>query len=311
MPNIEFKPITLDDKAVINALLAQIRPTIVEHSFNTLFPWQQPHAYHWAQFEDWLLIRTTYQGRTSFLPPLGPTAGYQRPLAAIAEYADKIGLPQVFTEVTLPWRDLIMQLLPGQFQIFSDRNAANYIYRIEDLTNLSGKKYHAQKNMLNHFKRNYPEYQFKPLTPSLLPACRQALEFWCGSRQNNNTSFPTLLQESRAINQMFAHWQDLDVYGACILLQGRVQAFAIAEILNDDTVAVLIEKANNEIKGLYSAINQMFLAEYWQDFTYVNRAEDLGLANLRRTKMAYLPTRLEMKYILWPSGWRKQRRFPA
>ena len=102
---------------------------------------------------------------------------------------------------------------------------------------------------------------------------------------------------------MFAHWADLDIYGACILLQGQVQAFAIAEILNEDTVAVLIEKANSQIKGLYSAINQMFLAEYWQDFTYVNRAEDLGLANLRRTKMSYLPARLEMKYILWPSGW--------
>ena len=71
MPQINFKPITLADKPAINALLAQIHPIIVEQSFNTLFPWQQPHAYHWAQFENWLLIRTTYQGRTSFLPPLG------------------------------------------------------------------------------------------------------------------------------------------------------------------------------------------------------------------------------------------------
>lgn len=269
MPQINFKPITLADKPAINALLAQIHPIIVEQSFNTLFPWQQPHAYHWAQFENWLLIRTTYQGRTSFLPPLGPAEGYQRPLEALAAYAAELGLPQIFTEVTQTWRDLIMQHQPGHFQIFSDRNAANYVYRIDDLTNLSGKKYHAQKNMLNHFKRNYPEYQFKPLTAALLPACRQALDFWCASRQNNNTSFPTLLQESRAINQMFAHWADLDIYGACILLQGQVQAFAIAEILNEDTVAVLIEKANSQIKGLYSAINQMFLAEYWQDFTYV------------------------------------------
>lgn len=305
MPHIDFKPVTLADKPAINALLAQIQPTIVEQSFNTLFPWQQPHAYHWARLDNWLLIRTTYQGRTSFLPPLGPAAGYQKPLAALAGYAAEIGLPLIFTEVTLLWRDLIMQHCPGRFQIFSDRNAANYIYRIADLTNLSGKKYHAQKNMLNHFKRSYPEYQFKPLTEALLPACRRALDFWCASRQNNNTSFPTLLQESRAINQMFENWQDLDVYGACILLQNQVQAFAIAEILNDNTVAVLIEKANSEIKGLYSAINQMFLAEYWQDFTYVNRAEDLGLANLRRTKMAYLPARLEMKYILWPGGWRQ------
>lgn len=307
MPELNFQPVTLADKAQIQSRLAQIRPTIVEQSFNTLFPWQQPHAYHWALLEDWLLLRTTYQGRTSFLPPFGPSRGYERPLQALEAYAAAHGLPLVFTEVTLPWRELILQRRPGQFQVFSDRNAANYVYRIADLTNLSGKKYHAQKNMLNHFKRSYPEYQFRPLTPALLPACGEALERWCASRQSNCTEFPTLRQESHAIRQMFANWQQLELFGACILLGGSVQAFAIAEILNDDTVAVLIEKANSQIKGLYSAINQMFLAEYWQDFAYVNRAEDLGLANLRRTKMAYLPARLEMKYILWPSGWSKQR----
>lgn len=307
MPNIDFQPITLADKPAINALLAQIRPTIVEHSFNTLFPWQQPHAYHWAQFENWLLLRTTYQGRTAFFPPLGPAKGYQRPLAALAAYAGESSLPLVFREVTQPWYNLIMRHMAGQLQSHSDRNAANYIYHIADLVNLNGKKYHAQKNMLNHFKRSYPEYQFKPLTPALLPDCRTALDFWCASRQNNSTSFPTLLQESHAIQQIFDHWQELDIYGACIFLHGHIQAFAIAEILNNNTVAVLIEKANSNIKGLYSAINQMFLAEYWQDFEFVNRAEDLGLANLRRTKMAYLPVHLEMKYVLWPSGWQKNR----
>ena len=179
---LNFKPITLADKPEIQGLLGQIRPTIVEQSFNTLFPWQQPHAYHWARLADWLLIRTTYQGRTSFLPPLGPSQNYDQPLQALEAYADGLGLPLVVSEVTLPWRELILQERPGQFQMFSDRNAANYIYRIADLTNLSGKKYHAQKNMLNHFKRSYPEYQFRPLTTALLPACAEALERWCGER---------------------------------------------------------------------------------------------------------------------------------
>ena len=225
---LNFKPITLADKPEIQGLLGQIRPTIVEQSFNTLFPWQQPHAYHWARLADWLLIRTTYQGRTSFLPPLGPSQNYDQPLQALEAYADGLGLPLVFSEVTLPWRELILQERPGQFQMFSDRNAANYIYRIADLTNLSGKKYHAQKNMLNHFKRSYPEYQFRPLTTALLPACAEALERWCGERQNNCTNFPTLLQESLAIRCMFEHWSQLELFGACIFLQGQVQAFAIS-----------------------------------------------------------------------------------
>lgn len=303
---LNFRPITLADKALITGYLKQIRPTIVEQSFNTLFPWQQPHAYHFAVFEDWLLLRTTYQGRTSFMPPVGPEAGYGRALDALEAYAAAAGLPLYFSEVTRPYAELLNRLRPEFFQTFSDRNAANYVYNIEDLTNLSGKKYHAQKNMLNSFKRSYPGYVFRALTPELLPLCREQLAFWC--EQKNSTQFPTLQQERVAIEQMFDHWQQLDLYGAAIMLGGRVEAFAVAEILNDDTVAILIEKANSDIKGLYSAINQMFLAEYWQDFRFVNRAEDLGLANLRRTKMGYLPCRLEMKYWLLPAGWQKARR---
>lgn len=303
---LDFKPIMLADKALINGYLAQLRPTIIEQSFNTLFPWQQPHAYHFAVFEDWLLLRTTYQGHTSFLPPVGPEQGYARAVDALAKYAGETGLTLCFSEVTRPYVELLHRTRPEFFQTFSDRNAANYVYNIADLTNLSGKKYHAQKNLLNSFKRSYPDYRFRAVTQELLPLCRDQLAFWC--EQNNSTSFPTLLQERVAIEQMFRHWQELDLYGAAIMLGGRVEAFAIAEILNDDTVAILIEKANSDIKGLYSAINQMFLAEYWQDFQFVNRAEDLGLANLRRTKLGYLPCRLEMKYWLVPAGWAKARR---
>lgn len=298
---LDFRPVTLADKGLLQSHLRCRRATIIEESFNTLFCWQQPHTYCWAEFEDWLLLRTTYQGRTAFLPPAGPREHYERPLQALAQYAAAAGLALVFREVTAADMELILRHLPGQLQSHSDRNAANYVYRIADLTQLSGKKYHAQKNMLNHFKRSYPEYRFRPLTKGLIDPCRQALDYWC--RRNNSTMFPTLLQESLAIERMFANWEELELYGACIELEGRVEAFAVAEILNDDTVAILIEKANSNIKGLYSAINQMFLAEYWQDFELVNRAEDLGLANLRRTKLAYLPLRLEMKYVLWPSGW--------
>lgn len=298
----EFQPITLADKPLIESFLAQIRATIVEQSFNTLFPWQQPHAYEFAVYEDWLLLKTTYQGKTSFLPPVGPAENYLRPLKFLQDYAAVRTLPFAFCEVTRPYAQLINSLLPGVFQTFADRNAANYVYEVAALTQLSGKRYHAQKNLLNGFKRNHPGYHFAALTAEQIPACRRALDWWC--EQNNCTSFPTLVQERAAIEQMFRHWEQLDLYGAYIELNGRVEAFAIADILNDDTVAILIEKANSEIKGLYSAINQMFLAEYWQDFQFVNRAEDLGLANLRRTKLNYLPCRLEMKYWLLPAGGR-------
>lgn len=301
---IQFRDIELADRELLNGYLRQREALIVEHSFNTLFAWRRAHHYQWAVWEDWLLLQTTYQGVTSFLPPVGPSEGYDRVLQVLWDHAAAAGLPCIFSEVTEGERELIESVWPGRFRIFSDRNAANYIYSVDKLIALAGKKYHAQKNLLNKFRRSWPEHEFRLLGPGLLDGCRAALDFWC--EQKNSTEFPTLRQESAAIREMFDNWDALELTGCCIMLGGRVEAFAIGERLNGSTAAILIEKANSEIKGLYSAINQMFLAACWQDCQFVNRAEDLGLANLRRTKMGYLPVRLEMKYILRPVGAERQ-----
>lgn len=294
---IEFRDVTLADKAELNFYLQRREALIVEHSFNTLFAWRGAHHYQWAIWGKWLLLKTTYQGVTSFLPPVGPAEGYGAAVAVLREYAADAGLPFVLSEVTEPELHLIEAVLPGEFRCYADRNAANYIYSVPKLTALSGKKYHAQKNQLNAFRRLYPNYEFRLLDVGLFADCRAALERWCEVK--NSTEFPTLRQERVAICEMFDHWDELDLVGCCIILGGRVQAFAIGERLNGRTAAILIEKANAEIRGLYSAINQMFLEACWQDAELVNRAEDLGLANLRRTKMGYLPEKLEMKYILF------------
>lgn len=295
---IRFRDVELADREVLERYLRQREALIVEHSFNTLFAWQQAHHYQWAVWQDWLVLKTTYRGVTSFLPPVGPIIGYERPLAALGEYAAAEGLPCVFSEVTEGERALIGAVCPGRFRACADRNAANYIYSVEKLTALSGKKYHGQKNLLNNFCRSYPGHRFLLLESGLLDGCREALDRWC--MQKAGSDLPTLRQESAAIRRMFDNWDDLPLAGCCIMLNDRVEAFAIGERLNEHTAAILIEKANSEIKGLYSAINRMFLAACWQDCELVNRAEDLGLANLRRTKMGYLPLWLEMKYVLRP-----------
>ncbi len=293
---IEFRDVELADRAELNRYLHRREALIVEHSFNTLFAWRGAHHYQWTIWREWLLLKTTYQGATSFLPPVGPAEGYRAAILALREYAAAAGLPFVLSEVIEPELHLIEAACPGEFRCYADRNAANYIYSVPKLTALSGKKYHAQKNQLNAFRRLYPHYEFRLLDESMFADCRAALERWCEVK--NSTEFPTLKQERAAICEMFDHWDALDLVGCCIVLGGRVQAFAIGERLNGRTAAILIEKANAEIRGLYSAINQMFLEECWQDMELVNRAEDLGLANLRRTKMGYLPEKLEMKYIL-------------
>ena len=43
-------------------------------------------------------------------------------------------------------------------------------------------------------------------------------------------------------------------------------------------------------------INQQFVLHECEGYAYVNREEDMGLANLRLTKMSYKPWKLAQKY---------------
>ncbi len=38
---LQFQPVTLKDKMLISEFMAKRPPVIIEHSFNTLFAWQE------------------------------------------------------------------------------------------------------------------------------------------------------------------------------------------------------------------------------------------------------------------------------
>ena len=75
-----------------------------------------------------------------------------------------------------------------------------------------------------------------------------------------------------------------------------MQAFTLGEMINNDTVLIHVEKAEHEIRGLYPAINQMFLSHAFPNAVWVNREEDTGDEGLRQAKLSYLPAELWTKY---------------
>ena len=65
-------------------------------------------------------------------------------------------------------------------------------------------------------------------------------------------------------------------------------AFTFGEQLNEDTAVIHVEKADPDVNGAYTAINQAFVANTWQDMTYINREEDMGIEGLRKSKKSLI-----------------------
>ena len=66
--------------------------------------------------------------------------------------------------------------------------------------------------------------------------------------------------------------------------------------MTNDTLLIHFEKGSPEFKGVYQAINQMFLEQAGSGFESVNREQDLDNEGLRKAKLSYNPVGFIKKY---------------
>jgi hypothetical protein len=96
--------------------------------------------------------------------------------------------------------------------------------------------------------------------------------------------------------------ESLGFKGGAILIDGKVEAFALGEPLNPRTTVIHIEKANPAFEGLYQLINQEFCVHEWGNTLYINREQDLGEEGLRKAKLSYHPHHFVNKYTIELKG---------
>jgi hypothetical protein len=108
------------------------------------------------------------------------------------------------------------------------------------------------------------------------------------------------LAENRAITRVLQNWDRLGggLFGGVLRVEGEVAAYTVAEALADDMLVIHFEKGRPEFKGVYQAVNQMFLAARGEGFAYVNREQDLGDEGLHKAKMSYNPVKFLKKYTV-------------
>ena len=69
-------------------------------------------------------------------------------------------------------------------------------------------------------------------------------------------------------------------------------SFHFRSPISYNTFGVHYEKADINIDGIYSAINQEFASHLPEQYIYLNREEDLGIPGLRQAKLSYHPVLL-------------------
>lgn len=288
----EFKLLTLEDRPAIHERLWAYQPSTSELTFVNLYIWRNYYHFQWSLHEDWLLLVAEHDARTFALPPVGPASRLDVTRTLLRWLRDARGVAAPTIERAD--RRLADELAGADDLIVEEaREHFDYVYRSADLGQLAGRKYSKKRNHISQFLREYT-YTYAPLTEDLVQGCLDLAEVWCKQRLCEEDI--SLQHEFCGIHDALTHLRVLAIAGGAILMDGKVQAFALGELLNAQTAVVHIEKANPNFHGVYPMINKEFAGQRWQDVPFINREQDLGDPGLRRAKESYYPDHLVEKY---------------
>ena len=125
------------------------------------------------------------------------------------------------------------------------RDWDDYIYRAEDIINLTGKRYNGQRNHINKFQKLYPDYVYEKITNGNAADIKNFLIEFYGKRppKTEMTSF-----ETARLIKMFDDYESNGQLGDCLKVRGKVVGFSFGEVVCD-TLIVHSEKTNTEYAG--------------------------------------------------------------
>jgi uncharacterized protein len=288
-----FKSLELEDREVLHPRIWAYQPDTSELTFTNLYLWRSYYRFEWALDDDHLvLLATNREGGVFGLPPVGSGPRAEVVIALLAYLRDERGAENPM--ISRADQRLADELSGDERFVVSEvRDHFDYVYRTEDLAHLAGRKYSAKRNHINQFTRYY-QAEYQAITQDLVGECLALAEVWCEQRLCEEDL--SLQHELSGIEDVLRSFQPLELDGGVILIQGKVQAFALGERLDEKTSVVHIEKANPEFKGIYPMIRQMY-AQRWEDETeFTNLEQDLGEPGLRRAKESYYPAHMAKKF---------------
>ena len=296
---IPFERLDLNDKARYEALLMHCGQRGCEYSFVNKFIWGRQKA---AFLNGQLVSFSQFDRRSVYPFPIGP-GDPKDALDAIILDARERGIPCYITSMTEEDCTVLESCYPGMFRFHSDRDSFDYVYSIEDLAELKGRKFQKKRNHLNRFLMEHPNCQLFDLDESTRAAAYCMLQSWYAQRAQTDPTMDFHL-EKLALDRAFAFQKQLELEGVVLMEGGELLAFAMGSFLSGDTFDIHFEKAREDIPGAYNAINREFaryLRDKYPQLKWLNREDDLGLEGLRKAKLSYNPDHMIEKY--WARLW--------
>lgn len=295
-------PVLPDCRSLPEETLSQLKAAMdadgsrsCDFTLGGLLLWAPFYGYRLCLDADGLIVMAMRgeDGRGfSFWPPFA--ADFDAAVDKISQYCRHEGVPLRFTAVTDPMLPRLASLRGATFREVPYLD--DYIYHIDALATLSGKKLGKKRNHVNRFMAENPGYRLEPLSEANVGAVR---EFY--GRISGDADSPTAVFDAAMTLNALDVYRRLEMEGAVLATPTHgIVAFTIGE-RRGDTLHVHVEKMDHHIEGAGETVNKLFAAcmlDRYPELRYVNRQDDADDEGLRQAKLSYNPCGMVRKYVV-------------
>ena len=294
---INFHRVRPEDRQAFEAVLATASPRGCEYAFANMCFWGRQEI---AFLHGCAAIFAHFEGRSVYGYPIG-SGDRKEVLRLMLEDARERGIPCRIGSLTPADMEELTAWYPEEFLVVPDRDGEDYVYDINDLADLKGRKFQRKRNHLNKFRAIHEDYSVEPIREENMEEARELVYHWYRNRME--TTGGNFLLEQVAMDRAFKYYEDLKLQGLLLKIDGETVAMTIGSFMTPDTVDVHFEKAREDVDGAYAAINSEFaryLRENHPDLKFLDREDDMGLEGLRKAKLSYNPHHMVTKYRAYP-----------
>ena len=291
---IPFHRACLEDKAQYESILMSCPERGCEYSFANLFLWGRQEL---AFLNGCVVFFSHFFGRSVYPYPIG-SGDREAALEAILADSRERGIPCRITGMTEADKQELESWFPGKFTFRTARDNFDYVYTVDALADLKGKKLQKKRNHVNRFRTEHPQYRVEPICCGNLARVQHMVNDWYVSRKISDPEGDYFL-ESLAMAKAFRHYDALGMGGIALLEGDRVLAVTMGSRMSPEMMDVHFEKAVEDVPGAYNTVNAEFARHVrlkYPQIRFLNREDDMGLEGLRTAKLSYLPDHMIEKY---------------
>lgn len=186
-------------------------------------------------------------------------------------------------------------------EIFIREDADNfdYILSIPELAHLKGAKYYDKRNLVNRFKKLYPEHEVKSLDLTNKDIQSELKELFLAWGKQKKKESEEIVIELEALEKIFSISSLCNIYGLGLYYNHSLIGFTTYHMLTKHYAGMSFEKGNTSFEGIYAYIKHEAAKRLYElGAKYLNYEQDLGIPGLKKAKQLWRPVFYFKKYTI-------------